>query len=71
MLTRITDRKILYVYIHVYQITKNGRPGPYNSVCHADNRRYFSGLSLSNAKSKGSAHVLLGEESGKIWLCSC
>ena len=69
MLTRITDRKILCVYIHVNQITKNGRPGPYNSVCHADNRRYFSGL--SNAKSKGGAHVLLGEGSEKIWTCSC
>ena len=61
MLTRITDRKIPCVYIHVY--------GPNNSLCHADNRRYF--LSLSNAKLKGSAHVLLGEGSGEIWTCSC
>ena len=29
------------VYIQVYQITKHWRPGPYNSLCHADNRRYF------------------------------
>ena len=26
---------------------------------------------LSNAKSKGSAHVLFGEGSGKIWTFSC
>ena len=39
--TRITDWKILCVYIHVYQIIKNWGPGPYNSVCHTDNRNYF------------------------------
>ena len=60
MLTRITDRKIPGVYIHVYRITKKWGPVPYNSLRHAD-----------NAKSKGSAHVLLGEGSGKIWTCSC
>ena len=26
---------------------------------------------VSNVKLKGSAHVLLGEGSGKIWTCSC
>ena len=36
MLTRITDWKILCVHIHVYQITKNWGPGPYNSLNHAD-----------------------------------
>ena len=46
MQTRITDWKIPCVSIHVYQITKNWEPGPYNSLCHADNTRYFSGLSL-------------------------
>ena len=56
MLARITDRKILCVYIHVYRIRKNWGPGPYNSLRHADNR---------------SAHVLLDEGSGKIWTCSC
>ena len=30
---------------------------------HADNRKYFSGL--SDVKSKGSTHVLLGEVRGK------
>ena len=47
MLTRITDQKILCVYIHVYRITKNWGTGPFNPLCHADNRRYFSGLSLT------------------------
>ena len=47
MLTRITDRMIPCVYIHVYRITKKLGPGPYNSLRHA-NRRYFSKL-------KGSA----------------
>ena len=46
MLTRITDQKIPPVYIHVYRITKNWGPGPYNSPHHTDNRRYFLGLSL-------------------------
>ena len=69
MLTRITDRKIPCVYIHVYRITKNWGPGPYNSLRHADNRRYFSGLSLT--RNRTEAHVLLGEGSGKIWKCSC
>ena len=44
MLTRIADWKIPCVYIYVYRITKNWGPGPYNSLRHADNRRYFSGL---------------------------
>ena len=46
MLTRIRDRKIQCVYIHVDRITKNWGPGPHNSLHHADNRRYFFGLSL-------------------------
>ena len=61
------------VYIHAYQIIKDQGPGPNNSLCHADNRKYFSGL--SNAKSKGSVHVLLDiyltRKVGKIWGCSC
>ena len=60
--TRTTGRKIQCVYIHVYQ-TKNWGPGPYNSLSHTDNGKYFS--SLSNTKSKGSAHVSLGEGRGK------
>ena len=61
MLTRITDWKIPYVY----QIkTIEDMHGLCNSLCHADNRTYFQGLSI--AKLKGSAHVFLGEGSGKI-----
>ena len=59
--TRITYQKIPCLYTQVYQIIKNWGPGPYYSLRHAD-RKYFSGLSL---KRKGSAHVLLGEGSGK------
>ena len=70
MLTRITDWKILCVYIHVYQITKNWGPGPYNSLRHADNRKYFSGLSLT--RNRREAHMFyLAKEVGKIWTCSC
>ena len=47
ILTRITDPKIQCVYIHLYQILKNWRPGPYNSLRHADNRKDFLGLSLT------------------------
>ena len=28
-------------------MTKNRGPGPYNYLCHADNRKYISGLSLT------------------------
>ena len=56
--TRIADWKIQCVCIRVYQIIKNWTPGPYKSII--DNRKYVFG-SLSNAKSKGSTHVLLGE----------
>ena len=55
MLTRITKREIPCVYIHVYQITKNWGPGPYNSLCPADNRRYFSSLSLT--RNRREAHM--------------
>ena len=65
MLTRITDRKIPCVYIHVYRITKNWGPGPYNSLRHADNRRYFSGLSLT--RNRREAHMFyLAREVGKF-----
>ena len=63
MLTKITDWKILCVYIHVYQITKNWGLGPDNSLGHADNRRYFSGF-LQNRR---EAHMFcLGREKGKF-----
>ena len=69
-MTRITDRKIPFVSIHVYQIVKNRGPGPYNSLRHADNRKYFLGLSLM--RSRREAHMFyLAKEVGKIWRCSC
>ena len=55
-------------YIHVYWITKNWVPGPYNSLHHTDNRKYFLGLSLT--RNRWEAHVLPGEGSGKTWKCS-
>ena len=65
MLTRITDRKIPCVFIHVYCITKNWGPGPYNSLRHSDNRRYFSGLSLTRNRRK--AHMFYSvRELGKF-----
>ena len=67
--TRITDQKIPCVYIHAYQIIKNRGPGPYNSLHHADNRKYFSGLILSRIQSE--AHIFyLASEVGKTWRCS-
>ena len=45
-------RKIPCMYVHVYQITKNRGPGPCNSLRHADNRKYFSGLSLTRNRGK-------------------
>ena len=70
ILTRITDRKIQCVYIHVYQIVKNRGPGPYNSLRQADHTKYFSGLSLT--RNRREAHMLyLAKEMGKIWRCSC
>ena len=65
MLTRITDRKIPCVYIHVYEIIKNWGPGPYNSRLHADNIKYFSGLSL--VRNQREAHMFdLAREVGKF-----
>ena len=61
MLTRITDRKIPCVYIHVYRITKNWGPGPYNSLRHADNRKYFSGLSLTRNRREALMFYLARE----------
>ena len=50
------------MYVHIYQIIKIRGSGPYNSPHHTDNGKYSSG-SLSNKKSKGSAHGPLGEGS--------
>ena len=40
---------------NVYQIIKNWGPGLYNSVRHADNRKYFSGPSLM--RNEREAHM--------------
>ena len=65
MLTRITERKIPCVYIYAYRITKNGGPGPYNSLRHADNKIYFSGLSLT--RNRREAHMFyLARDVGKF-----
>ena len=61
MLTRITNQKILCVYIHVYRITKNWGPGPYNYLPHAYNRRYYSDLSLTRNRSEAHKFYLAGE----------
>ena len=67
MLTRITDQKILCVYIHVYPITKNWGPSLYNSLCHADNRKYFSDLCLMQNWREVHMFYLARD----IWTCSC
>ena len=65
MLTRITDQKIPCVFINVYCITKNWEPGLYNLLLHADNRRHFSGLSLT--QNRKEAHMFyLAREVGKF-----
>ena len=69
MLTGITDRKVQCVCIHVCQIIRNRGPGPYNSLRHADSRKYFSGLSLM--QNQREAHMFyLAREVGKNWWCS-
>ena len=70
ILTRITDQEIPYVYIHVYQIIKNTGPGPYNSLRHTNNRKYFLGLPLMQNRGKTYMFYLV-REVGKIWRCSC
>ena len=81
MLTRITDWKIPCVHIHVYQITKNWGPGPYNSLRQADNRIHFSDLSLTQNRREGYmfymtsevgkfGHVLLEKKVTFLWLMS-
>ena len=64
-MTKVTDQKIPCVYILVYQITKTWGPGPYNSLYHTDNRRYFSGLSLT--QNQREVHIFyLAREVGKF-----
>ena len=63
MLTRITDRKISCVYIHVYRLTKNLGPVSYNPLHHTDNRRYFRFLT----RNRREAHMFYSaREVGKF-----
>ena len=58
------------VYIFVYQITKIRALGLHNSLRHADNKKYFSGLSPT--RNRREAHIFhLGREEEKIWRCFC
>ena len=66
-MTRITDRKIPCVYIHVYQIVKNRGPG--NSLRHANNRKYFPGLPLTQNRKEVHMFYLV-KEVEKNWRCS-
>ena len=69
MLTRVTDRKIPCVCIHVNRIIKIE-----DLVCIILYvTLIIEGIFrvLSKAKLKGSANVLLGEGGWKIWTCSC
>ena len=61
MLARIRDRKIPCVHIHVYRITESWGPGPYNSLRHADNSIYFSGVSLTRNRRKAHKFYLARE----------
>ena len=64
-MTRITDQKVQCVYIHVCQIIRNQGPGPYNSLRHADNRKYFRVSLMQNQR---EAHMFyLTREVGKNW----
>ena len=56
--------------IHVYQIVKNWGPGLYNSLCHADNRKYFLGLFVTQSRKEVYMFHLV-REVGKIGRCSC
>ena len=63
MLTRITDWKILWVCIHIYQITKI-EDLVRIILCHTDNRKYF--LSVSLMRNRREAHIFyLAKEVGK------
>ena len=66
MLTRITDRKVLRVYIYVYEIIKTWGNGLYNSLRHADNNIFFGG-GLSLTRNRKEVHMFnLAREVGKL-----
>ena len=49
---------------------KSRGPGLYNSLRHADNRKYFSGL-FPTRNSMGAHMFYLARKVGRIWRCSC
>ena len=49
---------------------KNSGLGPYNSLYHGDNRKYFSGLPLAQNQ-REACMFHLGREVGKIWKDTC
>ena len=58
-----------HLHNHVYQTLKTRRSGPSNSLRHADNRKYFLGLSLT--RNRREVHMFhLAREVGKVWRCS-
>ena len=67
-MTRITDRKIPCVCTHVYHVIKNRGAGSHNSLRHANNRKYFPGLTR---KRREAGMFYLAMEVEKIWWCSC
>ena len=64
-MTRITDWKIPCVSTHVYHLIESWEPGSYNSLCHADNRKYFFGVFLM--QNWREVHMFyVGREVGKF-----
>ena len=68
ILTRITDQKILCVYSCLLN-NKNQGSGLYSSLSDADNRKYLSGLSLTQNGREMYFFYLVMET--KICRCSC
>ena len=69
ILTGITDWKFPCIYSCSLN-NINWRPSPFNSLSHANNRKYF--LGVSRTRNWGKAHMVhLAKEVGKIWRYSC
>ena len=62
-----TERFLLY--IHVYLIIKTRGASPDSSL-YDNNRKYFSGLSLTRNR-RGTYVFHLARKVGKIWRCFC
>ena len=56
----------MYSCLSSHRATKNWGTGPYNSLRHADDNRYFSGLSLTWNWREGHKFYL-AKEVGKFW----